>query len=92
MGRLEWGSASRGRQDHSRLPGRRGLNRENREEGKGTAGSEGDTVTGREVKDLARDQANLEAWRGPLGPREEAPTASTGLALPGAHPCLIWGR
>ena len=28
------------------------------------ADSKGDTVTGREVKDSARDQANLEAWRG----------------------------
>ena len=68
MGELEWGSAPRGRQDHSWLTGRRGLDREDREEGKGTAGSEDDTVTGREVKDLARDRANLEAWGGLWGP------------------------
>lgn len=52
------------------LANRKERARQGRQEGKATAGSEDDTVTGREVKDLARDRANLEAWRGPLGPRE----------------------
>ena len=87
MGELEWGSAPRGRQDHSRLPGRRGLDREDREEGKGTAGSEDDTVTGKEVKDSARDRANLEAWREP-GPGGWGPGKRLLQSQP-ALPCRV---